>query len=95
MSMTEALLSAASWRHLPDNVGPYTTCENRLVRWVQDCVCDKNMDAFAAVHDTAVQIVETSIVRVRRHGACVTRNREQSMGGGHRTGLDRFALVDN
>jgi len=28
-----ALRSGASWRDLPDDFGPYTTCYNRFVRW--------------------------------------------------------------
>lgn len=31
-------------------------------------------------HDAAVQMIDTSIVRVHQHGACVTRNRRHSMG---------------
>ena len=31
-------------------------------------------------HDTAVQMIDTSIVRVLRYGACIARNRRQSMG---------------
>jgi hypothetical protein len=29
------------------------------------------MDALAAVHDAAVQMIDTSIVRVHQHGACI------------------------
>jgi hypothetical protein len=38
------------------------------------------MDALAAAHDPAVQMIDTSIVRVHQHGACIAPNREQSMG---------------
>ena len=38
------------------------------------------MSALAGAHDAAVQMIDTSIVRVHQHGACVTRNRRQSMG---------------
>ena len=38
------------------------------------------MEAVAAGHDAAVQMIDTSIVRVHQHGACITRNRRQSMG---------------
>jgi hypothetical protein len=34
------------------------------------------MDALAAAHDAAVQM----IVRVHQHAACIARNRGQSMG---------------
>jgi len=43
------------------------------------------MNALARTHDSAVQMIDTSIVRVHQHGACITRNRRQSMvrsGGG-------------
>ena len=38
------------------------------------------MNALATPHDASVQMIDTSIVRVHQHGACVTRNRRQSMG---------------
>jgi len=38
------------------------------------------IDALAAAHDAAVQMIDTSIVRVHQHGACITRNQRQSMG---------------
>ena len=38
------------------------------------------MDAVAAAHDAAVQMIDTSVVRVHQHGACIAGNREQHMG---------------
>jgi hypothetical protein len=38
------------------------------------------MNALAGAHDVAVQMIDTSIVRVHQDGACITRNRRQSMG---------------
>ena len=43
-------------------------------------VWSRIMDAIAAAHDVAVQMIDTSIVRVHQHGACITQNRRQSMG---------------
>ena len=37
------------------------------------------MHALAAAHDAAVQMIDTSIVRVH-HAACIARNKGQSMG---------------
>src|SRR5207248_11536161 len=31
-------------------------------------------------HDAAVQMIDTSIVRVHQHAACIARDRRQSMG---------------
>jgi transposase len=70
------LRSGAPWRDLPDDFGPYTTCYNRFVRWRRGSV----MDALATAHDASVQMIDTSIVRVHQHGACIIRNRRQSMG---------------
>jgi transposase len=36
------------------------------------------MDALATAHDASVQMIDTSIVRVHQHGACIIRNRRQS-----------------
>ena len=38
------------------------------------------MEALTAAHDTAVQMIDTSIVRVHQHGACIAGNRQQHMG---------------
>jgi hypothetical protein len=43
-------------------------------------VWSRIMNALATTHDASVQMIDTSIVRVHQHGACVTRNRRQSMG---------------
>jgi transposase len=89
------LRSGAPWRDLPEAFGPYTTCYNRFVRWRRAGVWSRIIDSLAAAHDAAVQMIDTSIVRVHQHGACITRNRRQSMGRS-RGGLTSkiHALVD-
>jgi transposase len=65
------LRSRAPWRDLPCNYGPPTTCYNRFVRWRRAGVWDRLMDAMAAAHDAAVRMIDTSIVRMHQHGACI------------------------
>src|SRR5262245_47426157 len=65
------LRSGAPWRDLPQGFGPYTTCYNRFVRWRRAGVWARIMDALAAAHDVAVQMIDTSIVRVHQHAACI------------------------
>jgi transposase len=74
------LRSGAPWRDLPVSYGPRTTCYNRFVRWRQAGVWDRIMDALAAGHDAAVQMIDTSVVRVHQHGACIADNNHQDMG---------------
>jgi transposase len=74
------LRSGALWRDLPAIYGPRTTCYNRFVRWRQAGVWDQIMDALAAGHDAAVQMIDTSVVRVHQHGACMADNHHQDMG---------------
>src|SRR3954465_14863110 len=74
------LRSGAPWRDLPEVYGPRTTCYNRFVRWRRAGVWDQIMDALAAGHDAAVQMIDTSVVRVHQHGACVADNNHQDMG---------------
>jgi transposase len=74
------LRSGAPWRDLPTAFGPYTTCYNRFVRWRRAGVWGRIMEALATAHDAAVQMIDTSIVRVHQYGACITRNQRQSMG---------------
>src|SRR6478736_2065672 len=71
------LRSGAPWRDLPDNFGPYTTCYNRFVRSRRAGVWAKIMSALASAHDTAVQMIDTSIVHVHQHDPC----------GGRRVGV--------
>ena len=58
------LRSGAPWRDLPETYGARTTCYNRFVRWRRAGVWDRIMDALAAGHDAAVQMIDTSVVRV-------------------------------
>jgi transposase len=74
------LRSGAPCRDLPVCYGPRTTCYNRFVRWRRAGVWGRIMDSLAAAHDAAVQMIDTSIVRVHQHAACIARNRSQSMG---------------
>ena len=54
------LRSGAPWRDLPGAFGPYTTCYNRFVRWRRAGVWSRIIDALAATHDAAVQMIDTS-----------------------------------
>ena len=51
---------------------PAPLCYNRFVRWRKAGVWDQIMDALSAGHDPAVQMIDTSVVRVHQHGADTT-----------------------
>jgi transposase len=72
------LRSGSPWRDLPATYGPRTTSYDRFVRWRQAGVWDQIMDALAAGYDAAV--IDTSIMRVHQHGACIADNNYQDMG---------------
>src|SRR5580698_8802872 len=74
------LRSGAPWRDLPENYGPRTTCYNRFVRWRRAGVWDQIIDALAAGHDAAVQMIDTSVLHVHQHGACTADNNSRDMG---------------
>ena len=38
------------------------------------------MEALPTGHDAAVQMIDTSVVRVHQHGACIADNNHQDMG---------------
>ena len=89
------LRSGAPWRDLPRRYGPHTTCYNRFVRWREAGVWDQIMVALSAAHDAAMQMIDTSVVRVHQHGASIAGNRAQQMGrsrGGLSTKI--HAVVD-
>src|SRR5262245_9064772 len=60
--------------------GPRTICYNRFIRWRRVGVWDQIMEALAAAHDAAVQMIDISVVRLLQHGACIAGNSEQNMG---------------
>ena len=62
-----------------------TTCYNRFVRWRRAGVWAKIMSALAGAHDAAVQMIDTSIVRVHQHGPA-SRGIEDSLWDGHEAG---------
>src|SRR3979490_3360139 len=74
------LRSGAPWRDLPETYGARTTCYNRFVRGRRARVWGRIMDALAAGYDAAVQMIDTSVVRVHQHGACISDNNHQAMG---------------
>ena len=61
--------SGAPWRDLPNKFGPYTTRYNRFVRWRRAGVWGAIMNALATTHDAAVQMIDTSIIRL---SACIS-----------------------
>src|ERR1700730_4418826 len=74
------LRSGAPWRDLPVCYGPRTTCYNRFVRWRRAGVWGRIMDALAAGHDAAVQMIDNSVVRVHQHGACIADKQSARYG---------------
>jgi transposase len=72
------LRSGAPWRDLPALYGPRTTCYNRFVRWRRAGIWD--MQALTVAHDAAVQMIDTSMVRVHQHAACISDSGNQAVG---------------
>lgn len=76
------LRSGAPWRDLPDCYGPYTTCYNRFTRWRTAGIWDEILSAVADTDEAAVQMLDTTIVRVHQHGACAKKP-HRPMSGAH------------
>jgi len=74
------LRTGIPWADLPEQYGPPTTVYNRFNRWSYAGHWDRIMDALAAAHDAAVQMIDTSIIRVHQHGACIANNSGQHIG---------------
>lgn len=75
-----ALRSGAPWRDVPVLYGPRTTCYNRFVRWRRAGIWDNIMQALAAAQDAAVQMIDTTMVRVHQHAACIADSDNQAVG---------------
>ena len=74
------LRSGAPWRDLPETYGPRTTCYNRFVRWRRDGIWEGIIQAMTAARDAAVQMIDTSMVRVHQHAACIADSGNQAVG---------------
>src|SRR5436190_3984580 len=74
------LRSGAPWREVPALYGPRTTCYNRFVRWRRAGIWDSIMQVLAAAQDAAVQMIDTSMVRVHQHAACIADSGNQAVG---------------
>ncbi len=74
------LRSGAPWRDLPEAYGPRTTCYNRFVRWQRAGIWRNIMNALATLHDARVEMIDTSMVRVHQHAACIADSAGQSIG---------------
>jgi hypothetical protein len=57
-----------------------TTCYNRFVRWRRAGIWDSILQALTRAHDAAVQMIDTSIVRVHQHAACIADSANQAVG---------------
>jgi transposase len=67
------LRSGAPWRR-PSASIPLATIASFAGVW------SRIMDALAGAHDVAVQMIDTSIVRVHQHAACIACNKKQYIG---------------
>ena len=70
------LRSGAPWRDLPERYGPCTTCYNRFNRWRKAGVWDRLMYAITEAYDGAVQMIDSSSVRVHQHAGCAKKKVE-------------------
>lgn len=96
MAFSGSCESGAPWRDLPEAFGAVHHLLQPLRPLAEGGCLGHIIDALAAAHDAAVQMIDTSIVRVHQHGACITKNQRQSMGRS-RGGLMRkiHAVVDS
>lgn len=74
------LRSGAPWRDLPDFYGPYTTCYNSFNRWRRSGIWDQIRIAMTDRHDADMQMIDTSIVRVRQDAGCAKKCDSNCMG---------------
>jgi transposase len=53
-------MSLPAMAHSPETYGPSTTCYNRFVRRRRAGIWDQIMEALAAGHDAAVQMIDSA-----------------------------------
>jgi transposase len=74
--MFYVLRAGSPWRDLPERYGPYTTVYNRFNRWRKAGIWDRLMDAIVKAHDSKVQMIDSSSVRVHQHASGVKKRVE-------------------
>ena len=67
------LRTGSPWADIPERYGPSTTCYNRFVRWRRQGVWDRIFEAVSAAYDGAIQMVDSSSIRVHQHAANVKK----------------------
>jgi len=63
------LRTGSPWADIPERYGPSTTCYNRFVRWRKIGVWDCIFEAVSKAYDRALQMVDSSSIRVHQHAA--------------------------
>lgn len=63
------LRTGSPWADIPERYGPATTCYNRFVRWRKLGVWDRIFEAVSKAYDGALQMVDSSSIRVHQHAA--------------------------
>jgi transposase len=81
--------SGAPWGDRSSDFGPYTTYDNRFVRWRRAGVWSRIMEALAAAH-AAAQMIDTSIVHVHQHGRPASALRGFRGAAHRRASSDRY-----
>ena len=95
------LRSGIPWRDLPERYGPYTTCFTRYNRWSRDGTWSRIMEGLLAVargdddddddgdgsSRLETRMIDSSGVRVHKHGAGSRRDGEPREMGRSRAGL--------
>jgi transposase len=90
------LRPGTSWRDLPDCFGPCTTCHNRFIRWQRAGVWDNILEAISNQQDPDVQMIDSSIIRVHQHAACIKHNETNCTGRSRSGQITKIhAVVDS
>ena len=67
------LRTGSPWADIPERYGPYTTCYNRFVRWSKAGVWDCIFEAVSKAYNGALQMIDSSSIRVHQHTANVKK----------------------
>jgi transposase len=54
---------------IPERYSPATTCYNRFVRWAKLGVWERIFEAVSKADDGDPQMIDSSSIRARQHGA--------------------------
>ena len=71
------LKTGAPWRYLPERYGDWKNVHRRFSRWAKGGVFDKLLGALTDGEETALLLLDSTVVKGHQHGAGTNKEHQQ------------------